>query len=675
MADRNRIFPIKASDRKRLAIIGIFICCCFSALLAQFYKVQIIEGEEWSKKAERQHFFVVNEPFMRGRFFSNTKVKLGHPEKPQPFVVDIQKFHLYIDPISIPEQYRNDISNQLMGVLDLSINERLAFREQFNKKSRSRRLSMWLDPQRCDLINEWWRPYCKKRKIPRNAIFFTGDYQRSYPFGKLLGQVLHTIQPQKNEVTKQALPTGGLEYSFHKLLSGKQGKRRMMRSPRHSFETGVVIDPPENGADIYLSINHCLQAICEEEVEKGVKLCKAKSGWAAMMNPYTGEILALAQYPFFFPPDYQTYFNDPILIDHTRVKAVTDANEPGSIMKVITLAIALSANEELKKRGESPLFDPEEMIATADGRFPGRSKPIRDTHQHKFLNMNMALQKSSNIYMGRIVDRIVKRLGNEWYRTMLQERFGFSQKTGVELPSESAGVLPKPGKLHPNGKLEWSVPTPYSLAMGHNLQANTIQMLRAFSVVANGGYLVQPTLVRKIIKAQHNGKQEILIDHTLPEWKEKFPQVLSKEVTNRVIEAAKYVTKPGGSGHYADVYGYTELGKTGTPNKIVNGTYSKSSYCPCFIGFTPVNNPAFVLMVVMDEPSTAYRDGVGSMYYGSVAAAPVFKQISRRSLEYLGIPQDDPHGFPSNDPRYDSQKADWMIETQQLKEMYEKWNK
>ena len=346
--------------------------------------------------------------------------------------------------------------------------------------------------------------------------FYIKDYQRSYPFGKLLGQVLHTIQNQKEEKTDQALPTGGLELSFNSYLQGKNGKRRLMRSPRNSLETGEVIAHPENGADIYLTINPYLQAIAEEEIERGVKKNNAKAGWVGMMDPRTGEILALAQYPSFYPPDYQNYFNDKQLIEHTKVKAITDANEPGSVLKPFTVAIALKANKILTQKGEKPLFSTDEKIAVSSGRFPGRSKPITDTSLHYYLNMDMGMQKSSNIYMARLAERMVERLGNDWYRRQLQT-FGFGLGTMIELPAESASIYPAPGKRHPNGALEWSVPTPFSLAMGHNMQVTTVQLLRAYAMLANGGLLVKPTLVRCIMKHDQEGNPCVLLDNTTQE--------------------------------------------------------------------------------------------------------------------------------------------------------------
>lgn len=357
--------------RQRLVILALGLFALFSILIFQFYKIQIVEGEKWTKLAKRQHFFDVTEPFMRGRFISNTSIKQGHPEDPQYFVLDIQKYHLYIDPQSIPDKNKDEISHELFARLDLPPEEAMKFRGQFNRETRSRKMAMWLDGEVKKVILAWWLPYASKHKIPRNAIYFVSDYQRSYPFGKLLGQVLHTVQNNKDEVTKQANPTGGLELQFNSFLIGKFGKRHLKRSPRHSFETGTIIKNPENGADVYLTINHVLQAITEEELEKGVIKCNAKCGWAVMMDPKSGEILAMAQYPFFDPNHYAEYFNDPIKIDYTRLKAITDANEPGSMLKAITIAIALKANKVLAAKGEKPIFDPLDKMATSDAMFPG----------------------------------------------------------------------------------------------------------------------------------------------------------------------------------------------------------------------------------------------------------------------------------------------------------------
>ncbi len=661
-------------DRKRLMFVAVFIVFLFSLLVARFYKIQIIEGDNWTKIANRQHYFIINEPFLRGRFISNSSIKRGHPEIEQAFVFDILKFHLHVDPDSIPEHRQREIADNLIALLNSTEKEQPHLRAQFEYKSRNRKLAMWLDKDIRDKILDWWLPYAKKYKIPRNALFFVNDYQRSYPFGNLLGQVLHTVQNQKDEVTKQAIPTGGLELFFDHFLRGKMGKRRLMRSPRNAFETGEVIAKPQNGADVYLTINHCLQAIAEEELEKGVKNAKAVAGWAVMMNPYTGEILALAQYPYFYPPNYQEYFNDPKLIEHTKVKALTDTIEPGSIFKAISVTIALKANAELLARGETALFDPKAMMPTSNSFFKGRGKPLTDTHLHYYLNMQMAIQKSSNIYPARLLDKVVERLGPPFIRDNITETFGFGSKTHLELPAESAGVVPTPGKKHPNGKDEWSISTPCSLAFGHNIQVTSLQMLRAFAVFVNGGFLVQPTLVRKIVNNNEDGTQTILLDNTQPERCQLFQHVLGQEYCDEMVKCLKYTTKIGGTARRADVPGYTEAGKTSTPKKLINGAYSEVVYTPSFVGFSPAKHPAFVLIVTLDEPEYGYEAGIGLKHHGGTCCAPIFREIAKRSLAYIGIAPDDPYGYPIGDPRRDGQKADWAKEIQELKEMYEKWN-
>lgn len=660
---------VPLSAKKRLLWVSSAIFFLLALLTLQFYRIQILEEEKWTHKAKKQQTFVVKEPFKRGNFFSNPYIQTNHPAKEQQFTLDVPKFHLYADSSSIKDAVKEEIAKELASLLSLDKEEYETLRGQLYKESRSRKLAPWIDEETYRSLLAWWHPFAKEHKIPKNALFFVKDYRRSYPFGKMLGQVLHTVQSSKDEKTGRAHPTGGLELHFDSVLQGKNGKRQLMRSPRNALETGDVISPPEHGSDIHLTINPVLQAIAEEEIEKGVKKAKAKCGWVGIMNPYTGEILALAQYPFFFPGDYREYFNDKELIEHTKVKAITDAHEPGSVFKPFTIAIALKANQELAMRGERELFLETEKIATSNGRFPGRSKPITDTHLHYFLNLDMAMQKSSNIYMARLVQRIIDRLGSDWYRQQIQ-LFGFGQKTHIELPAESAGVLPTPGKLHPNGVLEWSVPTPFSMAFGHNLQVTTLQLMRAYACLANGGILVQPTLVRKIIKGK-----DVLLDNTTSERINNFPRVYEKKIIDRVVKAMRYVTKPGGTAIKADVPGYTEAGKTSTPKKIVNGHYSEKLYCPRFIGFAPAVNPAFVVAIVIDEPEYGYVQGLGRVHNGGNCTGQVFREVATRSLEYLGVPHDDPYGYPPGDPRRDTSKEAWMNEARKLQELYDAWNK
>ncbi|SCA63028.1 Uncharacterized protein SCG7086_AH_00210 [Chlamydiales bacterium SCGC AG-110-P3] len=652
---------VSIQDRRRIVLLACGVFVMFSILIVQFFRIQVVQGQRWSDVAMGQHFFTVSVPFERGSFFSNISVKKAHFEAPQKLVFDIQKFHLNVDSVAIPEEYRCEVAGELVRLLEsgpmqdsLSHNKD-AYILEMSRKSRCRRLKSWLDAEMRDAILAWWRPYASERKLPRNGLFFVSDHQRSYPFGSMLGQVLHTIRRHRTADTHQAVPTGGLELRFNDVLTGSLGETRLMRSPRHSMGTGEILVAPQHGADIYLTVNHILQSITEEELAAGVSNANAKAGWAVMMDPRTGEILAMAEYPFFDPAHYERYFNDPELLKYTRTRSITDAQEPGSVMKPITLAVALAASRELEMRGEAPLFDPMEQIPTANGTFPGR-RPLRDVTTHKYLNMYQALQKSSNIYVARLMERVIDRLGRDWYRAFLHEIFGFGQKSGIELPGESSGVLPTPGKVHGNGKLEWSIPTPFSLAIGHNIQVTAMQMLRAYAMIANGGRLVQPTLVRQVVG--HDG--QILLDNTDPARIAAFRQNLDPSVTEEVVKALKYVTKRGGSGRRANVSGYTEGGKSGTARKIIDGAYTDKKHLATFVGFLPVLNPEFVLLVAIDEPEAKWMPGVGNSAHGGVCAAPVFRSIAKRSLEYLGVAPDDPYGYPIGDPRYDPERAGMM---------------
>jgi cell division protein FtsI (penicillin-binding protein 3) len=659
---------------QRLVMLNLGVAFFFCLLLVQFYRIQIIEGEKWSKRAQAQHQIALVEPCKRGTFYSNAWIKEGHLDHPVAFVADVPKFHLYADALAIPEKVKEEVRIKLSELLGLTKKEQEGIKIHLEKASRSRKLSMWLELDKKALIENWWFPFAKKHRIARNALFFVKDFQRSYPYGKMLGQILHTIREQKDPKTHAHIPTGGLELALDSYLKGREGKRVIMRSPRNPLDLGQVLVEPQDGADVFLTINEYLQAISEEEIEKAVAQANAKSGWSIMMDPYTGEILSWAQFPSFQPACYQSYFNNPALQGESKVKGITDPFEPGSTFKPITMFVCFKANEELKKRGEPPLFSPHEKVSTSNGFFPGRKTPIRDTRLHKHLNMYMALQHSSNIYMAKMIQRVVDRLGDKWYRNCLAEVFGFGIKTGIELPSESTGVLPSPGKMHANGKLEWSKPTPYSLAFGHNILATSLQMVKAYALLANGGYSVKPTLIRKIVRKDREGKETVLLSNE-GSWQEtKKGPFLSEESLTEIRKGLMYVTKPGGSALKGDIFGFTEAGKTATSEKIINGTYSNKSHISSFIGWSPAKNPRFILMIVIDEPEAKYIPGVGKNQYGGNCAAPAFRVIGRKALEYLGVEEDDPYGFPVGDPRRDVKKAIWQQETKQLNDLYEQWN-
>ena len=661
---------IDKKDMKRLLVLSFFIFILFFLIIFQFFKVQIVDGKKWRQLAQGQHQRSTFEPFKRGRFFGDTSLKQKHINDPLPFVFDVQIFHLHINPLSLDVNLYDEMAGALFKLIDLSWEERNFIRQQFEKRSRSRRLKRALNYEEKRKVLEWWAVFSTEKKLPKNALYFVEDYKRSYPYGNMLGAVLNTVQDDRDISTQQSIPIGGLELIFDSHLKGSPGQRLQLRSPSNSLEAGVLVSSPENGADIYLTIDPYIQAIVEEEVEKAVHQAGAQSGWAIMMDPTSGQIQSFAQYPAFDPSDYRTYYNDSHLKNFTSIQGVSHCFEPGSTMKPISIAIALLANHTLEKQGKETIFDPMQMIPTWDGSFPGRKSSIQDVREHRYLNMNLAIQKSSNVYVAKVIQRVIAALGDQWYRTQLEEVFGFGKKTGIELPSEEPGLLPSPEKNYVSGRAQWSAPTPYSLSFGYNLLTTTVQLMRAWGILVNGGFDVQPTLIKKIVREKEEGGAAILFERQEGQKQRLLPEGISEAL----ISALKSITKPGGTGALADIPGFTEAGKTSTTEKIVQGKYSKKHHFSSFIGFSPANNPKFLLFIGIDEPKCQYLPGIGKMHFGGKCAAPAFRRIMQRTYHYLGQSPDDPYGYLLGDPRLDKKRADWTEEIEKLKDLYSKWN-
>lgn len=650
----NSLLPSPTLFRKSLTWISIGLLFLFSLLIVRYYEIQIYEGKRWAGEALGQHEIIVQDPFRRGTFFANTCTREWDIEQQQPLAIDITKFHLCLDALSIPELHRDVIARR---ICDFVGGDYEYVRKELDRKSRYRKVYVWLDLSVRDRILSWWKPFASKYKIPSNALFFIRDYQRSYPFGKLLGQVLHTLRDVKDEKTGKAYPTGGVEAYFNHLLEGEVGKRKLLRSPLNRLDIDQVIQIPQDGADVYLTINACIQTIAEQELEIGVHEARAKGGRVVIMHAYTGEILALAQYPFFYPSEYKDFFNDKAKIEYTKVTAVNDVFEPGSIMKPITVTIALLANQELKRRGEEPLFDPREPIDVTRTIFPGRKKsPLRDVVSNRQLNMYMAIQKSSNIYMAQLADRIVQRLGHDWYEEQLKI-FGFGKRSGIELLGEAAGLVPSPKRFYPNGSSEWSLATPTSLSMGYNLLVTSMQMVRAYGMIANGGMEVRPTLVKKI--QDSSGREICLRPKSEPQ------QVFPADVLDEVLTAMRFTMCQGGSGFRASPKYYSSAGKTGTTEKLINGRYDKRRHISSFIGITPIKSShkslPLIMLVSIDDPAHFVRDDGTKNYMGGRCAAPVFGRIANRVLAYLGAEPD-------------KEKYDYKKEAVALKALYDEWN-
>lgn len=660
------------SSRIRLIVLGIWSLFAFSVILVRFYFLQVIERDKWLSIANRQHRILLSESGKRGTFFAHNSLCNNSSEEDKPLAMDVLSYSLIIDPLGIPEEHKplliRDISRMLH--VDKGISS------AFYKKSRYRKIAEHLFTGKKEEIERWWHLYAKKYRISRNALFFRKSYQRVYPFGHMLGQVLQSVRTVDNgDGDVHIVPLGGLEKVFHPYLSGKKRCASFFRVPRQYVMLeeldgsdgtyNLFQDSDIDGNHVYLTINHVLQSIVEEELARGIESVSAKRGMAIMMNPFSGAVYALAHYPFFSPERYRDFYRDKL--SHVKIGAISDCFEPGSTMKPISMAIALKANQMCLRQNERPIFSPEKMISCDRVNFPGRSKPMKDLRHHRKLNMPMAMQKSSNIYPALLIQKVVEKCGASWYRNQLTQVFGFGEKSGIELSYENIGLVPTPGKKHKNGRPEWSPSTPSSLAIGYNVTVNLVQMAKAFSIFANGGLSVKPTLWRKIVfqdgREIHNA--DLITVRT---------RVLDEAIVQAIVKAMKYTTKIGGSGVLADVPGFTEVGKTSTSEKCIDGKYYKDKNGSSFVGFAPENKTKFVLLVFVDEPKKEFIHGFGFTHFGGKCAGPIFREISRRALEYFGCSPDDPYGYPTGDARFNPKKADWFQEASQLNKDYEKYN-
>jgi cell division protein FtsI/penicillin-binding protein 2 len=314
-----------------------------------------------------------------------------------------------------------------------------------------------------------------------------------------------------------------------------------------------------------------------------------------MINPYNGNIMAIAQRPTFNPNDRESMRNP----EARRDKIISDAFEPGSIMKSIAVAGALDYG----------IISPESRFNCESGQWFFGGKILRDAHPYKILSVREIIQKSSNIGASKIAVMMGKeRLYN------LFRRFGFGQKTGMPIQPEATGIL------RPLEK--WDSLSVSRFPIGQGISVSPLQMTRAYCALANGGKLTPIRLIDREKNPQTGEVVEIQL--------EKAPNVfLRGDSSKKIVEMLKLVTKKGGTAEEAAVEGYEVAGKTGTSQKWDDGHYSETKFHASFIGFVPADEPAFVLLIMADEPQ--------KNHYGGIVAAPYFRKISEKTLRFLNI--------------------------------------
>ena len=398
----------------------------------------------------------------------------------------------------------------------------------------------------------------------------------------------------------------GIEYSYDDVLRGRSGAM-MLEADEFGrpipFGMERVVKPAEPGDNVELTIDSYLQFAAEHALAKQVKAFHALDGTAIVMDPWTGEVLAIANVPN-FDPNHFWKFND----DHRRDRGVMDAYEPGSTYKLVTAAAAL----ESKK-------------VTLTSRFPARNalevggRVIHNAEDDMPLSgstetLAQIVQYSHNVGAAEVGMYIG---GRTLYN--MEKRAGFGDPTGIGLPGENPGIVPPPE--------EWSAPSLATMSFGQGVSVTPIAMARFYSAIANGGLLLQPRIVRAVYDQ----------DGRLLRSSERrvVRRLFSTKTAAELRSFLRLVVLHGTGDPTAQIPGYTTAGKTGTAEMVVGGEYRAGYYAASFIGMVPYEHPRYVVYVKVEHP-------IGS-YYGSVVAAPAFAEISRAAMLHAGIlPVDEP---------------------------------
>ncbi len=438
---------------------------------------------------------------------------------------------------------------------------------------------------------------------------------RQYLHGRSLSHVLGSVNAEH-------VGSAGIEQRYNRDLSGSPGTICGMKDARgrELYDKRIISIDPEPGADIYLTIDHNIQFEAENALKRGIREYGAGSGWCIVMNATTGAIIAMASYPDFDPLSYGKTTDSAKLN-----RAIAFNYEPGSVMKVITASAAIDSNPT--KYNSNTVFktnrdDPMYYKLPGDG-----------SHQWEpTMTLKDAIVHSSNIVIGKLGYDLQPKLLYSYMK-----RFGFGEKTGIELPGEQYGILPNPEKRMWD-KASWS-----RAAIGQFVAVTGIQIASAYQAIANDGIRMQPYIVDKV--EMPNGVE---IYHHTPN---PVGRSISSETARTMRAMMVDVASSAGTARRAAIRGYSVAGKTGTAQKQLSGVkgYASGLYRASFCGIVPASDPRIVVLVTLDfDQKTKYHQGGNS-------AGPVFRQIATAAIRYLGIQPDRPKELEEfgNDDEFD----------------------
>lgn len=435
--------------------------------------------------------------------------------------------------------------------------------------------------------------YVRRRASPMQAkrvaalalagVAFRKESKRYYPNRELAAHLL-------GYVGMDNVGLDGLEATYDTTVRGREGKLLVQTDARRQVFSRLERSPTA-GASLELTIDEHLQHIAEREIRAGVLAARADGGTSVIMDPHSGEILAMASWPTFNPNDYSDASEAA-----RRNRAVQDLYEPGSTFKLVTASAAL----------EEKVVTPGEIIDVSAGNIRFGNRVIDDMRRNAPLSFTDVIVKSSNV--GAI--KVGLKLGAERMGRYIR-RFGFGRPTSPDFPGESPGIVWEPSKLNDSALA--------SVSMGYQVGVTPLQMAAAASVIANGGTLFEPHVVRAIVKS---GVRTIVEPRSVR-------RAILTETAATLTEIMEKVVIDG-TGKAAQLVSYNVAGKSGTADKLVNGRYSPSQQNVSFVGFVPSRRPALTIIVMVDSPR------VGGDTGGAIAA-PIFKRIADASLRQLGV--------------------------------------
>ena len=551
---------------KRRLIVAVAVLVAWSTVIeARLVYLQVARHADLTERAERQQLRTVETTAKRGDILDRSGRVLAY---------SVEAASIYAVPTEISDPDASAAA--LCAVLSAcGAGERQALAERIRRGRAFAYVRRQVSPDDARRV----------AGLDLEGIGFMKENRRFYPNKDLAAHVLGYVGIDNTGLH-------GIEAAYDSVIKGRPGTVLIQTDARRRAFSRVE-RPPTTGATLELTIDQYLQHIAERELRAGIEENDAAGGTAVVMDPRTGEILALASWPSFNPNAYREARPGA-----QRNRATQDIYEPGSTFKIVTASAAF----------EERVVGPNDPIDVSAGQIRFGRRVINDDHRNGVLSFTDVIVKSSNV--GAIM--VGLEIGRE--RLGLQvKRFGFGVRSSPDFPGESAGIVWNPAKLTDSALA--------SVSMGYQVGVTPLQMAAAVSSIANGGELFTPRAVRAVVA---DGTRTPVEHAVVRRAISAGTAALLTEIMEQVVER--------GTGSRAKVPGFTTAGKTGTSQKVVDGRYSRSEYTASFVGFIPSRQPAFTIVVVIDSPHGK------NLYYGGSVAAPIFQRIADASLRHYGVP-------------------------------------